>query len=135
MHTVKCLFILLIAHLTSFAQFKNIRLDEITSADGVSQPSITINKKNPNNIIAPSGLNTIHYSTDGGATWQTVKLNSSLGVYGNAVLVGDDKGEVYSFHSSAPASEGRKNEKSLDQIICHISKDGGKTWEEGAPVG
>src|SRR5688572_29929155 len=135
MHTGKCLFLLLFTSLNSFAQFKNIKLDEGSPTNRVCEPSVTINRKNPNNIVAASIMDNIYYTVDGGATWQTQKLTSPLGVYGDPVLVSDDKGNIYSFHLSDPTGEGWKNEKSLDQIICHISKDGGKTWEEGGPIG
>ncbi len=131
----KCLILFLVTSLSSFAQFKNIKLDEATSTNRVCEPSITINRKNPNNIIAASILDNIYYTLDGGITWQNHKLTSAQGVYGDPVLVSDDKGNIYSFHLSDPTGEGWKNEKSMDQILCHISKDGGKTWEEGGPVG
>jgi hypothetical protein len=129
-----CLLLLLLPNLL-WAQFKNIKLDEGVAGNSVSEPSITINKKNPTNIVAASVPNKIYYTSDGGATWQSVKLTSSLGVYKNPVLVSDDKGSIYSFHLSDPTGEGWKNDKSLDQILCHISKDGGQTWEEGAALG
>jgi hypothetical protein len=49
--------------------------------------------------------------------------------------VSDDKGTHYTFHLSDPTGEGVENEKSLDHILCHVSRDGGKTWEEGSSVG
>lgn len=122
------LFILLLPTFT-FAQFKNIRLDEATADIPVCQPGIVINKKNPNNIIAASALDNIYYTNDGGANWQSSKLK---GVYGNPVLVSDEKGNIYAFHLSG---EAKNSEKNLDQILCHVSRDGGKTWEQGGPVG
>jgi hypothetical protein len=129
-----CLLLLLIPDFL-FAQFKNIKLDDGAAESSVGEPSIVINKKNPNNIVAASGAGKIYYSSDAGSTWQTKKLTSSLGIYKNPVLVSDDKGSIYSFHLSDPTGEGWKNEKSLDQILCQISKDGGQTWEEGASLG
>lgn len=131
MRTALYFFLLLFPSIT-LAQFKNIKLDEATPANQVCQPSIVINRKNPNNIIAASARDNIYYSNDGGNNWQSLKLTSPVGVYGNPVLVSDDKGDIYTFHVSG---EGAKSEKSLDQILCHISRDGGKTWEEGAPIG
>lgn len=135
MRTGKCLLLFLFPFFTSFAQFKNIKLDEATPTNRVCEPTITINRKNPNNIVAASILDNVYYTMDGGGTWQTVKVTSPAGVYGDPVLVSDDKGTIYSFHLSDPTGEGWKNEKSMDQILCHISKDGGKTWEEGASIG
>ena len=135
MHICKCLILFLFTSLNSYGQFKNIKLDEATSTNSVCEPAITINRKNPNNIIAASITDNIYVTVDGGVTWQTSKLTSPLGVYLNPVLVSDDKGDIYSFHLSDPSGEGSKNEKSLDQIICHLSKDGGKTWQEEGSIG
>lgn len=135
MHIGKLLILFLSTSLSSFAQFKNIKLDEATATNRACEPSITINRKDPNNIVAASILDNIYYTFDAGVTWQSHKLTSPLGVYGDPVVISDDKGNIYSFHLSDPTGEGWKNDKSLDQILCHISKDGGKTWEEGAPVG
>jgi hypothetical protein len=135
MHIGRCLILFLFTSLSCYGQFKNIKLDEATATNRVCEPSITVNKKNPNNIVAASIPDNIYFTVDGGATWQTSKLTSPLGVYHNPVLVSDDKGNIYSFHLSDPSGEGSKNEKSLDQIICHLSKDGGKTWQEEGSIG
>jgi hypothetical protein len=117
------------------AQFKNIKVDESTDGKRAAEPSIAMNPGDPKNVVVATSDGTINYSFDSGQTWAKTKLSSSLGVYGDPVLVSDDKGTMYCLHLSDASGEGLKNEKSLDQIICHISKDGGKTWEEGAPVG
>jgi hypothetical protein len=49
--------------------------------------------------------------------------------------VADGKGTFYAFHLSDPTGEGWRNEKSLDHIVCHVSKDGGRTWDEGNSIG
>jgi hypothetical protein len=117
------------------AQFKNIKVDEGTDGKRAAEPSIVINPSDPKNVVVATSEGIINYSFDAGQTWAKTKLNSSLGVFGDPVLVTDDKGTMYCLHLSDGSAEGLKNEKSLDQIICHISKDGGKTWEEGAPLG
>lgn len=128
------LIFFLFVSFTSFAQFKNVKLADVASTD-LSSGRVVINKKDPANIIAASSRGNIVYTLDGGTNWQNGKFTSAAGVYGDPVLVSDDKGTVYAFNCSDPTEEGIKNEKSLDQILCHISKDGGKTWEEGSPLG
>lgn len=131
-----CVWILFFLSSTNLsAQYKNIKLDEATSGNPVTDPSIAISRKDSKNIVAASGQGNIYYTVDAGLTWEKTKVKSQYGVYGDPFLVADDKGTFYAFHLSDPAGEGLKNEKSLDQIICHISKDGGKTWEEGSAVG
>jgi hypothetical protein len=117
------------------AQFKNIKVDEGIDGKRAAEPSIAINPSDPKNVVVATSDGTINFSFDSGQTWGKTKLNSLLGVYGDPVLVSDDKGTMYCLHLSDASGEGLKNAKSLDQIICHISKDGGKTWEEGAPIG
>lgn len=117
------------------AQFKNIKLDEAVSGDRVVEPGIAVNRKDTKNIVAASMRGNIYFTLDGGLKWEKTKVSSPYGVYGDPVLVSDDKGTIYAFHLSDPTGEGRENEKSLDHIICHVSRDGGKTWDEGNSVG
>ncbi len=129
------LSLLLILSVSSFAQFKNIKLDEQTDKNRVAEPSIAINHKDPNNIVAASILDNIYSTKDGGLTWKKIKVTSPSGVYGDPVLISTDKGTFYYFHLSDPTGEGWRNEKSLDHIVCHESKDGGETWDEGSIIG
>jgi len=130
------LSLVLIAHVTVFGQFKNIKLAE--QVEGVYppvEPSITINKKNPKNIVAGVVLDRAIYSLDGGETWSESKLESSYGVYGDPALISDLKGDLYYFHLADPSGQGRNNEAWLDRIVCQKSTDGGKTWGEGVSIG
>ena len=117
------------------AQIKNIMVDEGAEGKRAGEPSIAINPSDPKNVVVASSGGTISYSFDGGGTWAQTKLSSSYGIYGDPVLVSDDKGTLACLHLSDPSGEGLKNDKSLDQIICHVSRDGGKTWNEVAPLG
>jgi len=129
------LFFLLTLSASAFAQFKNLKLDEQTEANGVTDPTIAISHKDPNNRVAASSPDNIYFTKDGGATWKKVKVTSPSGVYGSPVLISSDKGTFYYFHLSDPTGEGMKNEKSLDHIVCHESTDGGETWDAGSIVG
>ena len=136
---MKCLSILALlvaAHLSSFAQFKNIKLAE--QVDGVYppvEPSIAINKKNTKNILAGVVLDRAIYTKDGGATWSETKLESPYGVFGDPAVVSDSKGDFYFFHLADPSKQGRSSDEWLDRIVCQKSKDGGKTWSQGASIG
>jgi hypothetical protein len=44
-------FFLIVLSIHSFAQFKNLKLDEQTETKGMSEPSVAINHKDPNNIV------------------------------------------------------------------------------------
>jgi hypothetical protein len=118
------------------AQVKNIQLAK--QVDGVYpplEPSITINLKNPKNIVAGVVLDRAFYTLDGGETWSESKLTSPYGVFGDPALVSDAKGNIYFFHLADPSGKGRSNDAWLDRIVCQKSKDGGKTWNKGASIG
>ncbi|HPM31124.1 MAG TPA: sialidase family protein [Chryseolinea sp.] len=136
MHMRLSILIVLVAYsIPSFSQFKNIKLDEQTETNRVAEPSIAINHKDPNNIVAASILDNIYTTKNGGLTWKKIKVTSPSGVYGDPVLICTDKGTFYYFHLSDPTGEGWRNEKSLDHIVCHESNDGGETWDQGSIIG
>lgn len=118
------------------AQVKNVQLAE--QVEGVYpplEPSITINQKNPKNIVAGVVLDRAIYTLDEGATWSTTKLESPLGVYGDPAVISDAKGDLYFFHLADPSGQGRANDAWLDRIVVQKSTDGGKTWSEGESIG
>jgi hypothetical protein len=118
------------------AQFKNIKLAE--QKEGTYpplEPSITINKKDPNNIIAAIVLDRSVYTKDGGVTWQESILTSPYGVFGDPAVISDSKGEIYYFHLADPSGKGRSDDAWLDRIVCQKSSDGGATWTSGSSIG
>ena len=119
--------------LSAAAQFKNIKLaDQQEGQYPPSEPSISINKKNPKNIVAGAILDRVMYTLDGGETWKETRLSSPYGVNGDPSLISDAKGHLYYFHLSHP---NRGEDEWLDRIVCQKSTDGGKTWSEGESIG
>src|SRR5687768_8363291 len=104
---------LCVVSLYANAQFKNIKVDEGTDGKRAAEPSIVINPNDSKNIVVATSDGNINYSFDSGQTWARTKLTSQLGVYGDPVLVSDDKGAMYCLHLSDASGEGVKNEKSL----------------------
>jgi hypothetical protein len=128
-------FLLLVSQM-SVAQFKNIKLDEKTDGDYVCEPSIAINSKNVNNIVAASVLNNIYVTNDGGLSWKKQDLQSPLGVYGDPALIADPSGNFHFFHLSDPTlGKGDYDSEKLDRIVSHVSSDNGETWSEGSSIG
>ncbi|AYB34928.1 sialidase family protein [Chryseolinea soli] len=117
------------------AQIKNIKIADAPAGATGLEASIAVSGDKAVSVVVATAPDNIYYSSDESQTWAASKLTSTGGLYGHPVLIADDNGTVYAFHLSDPSGEGLKNEKSLDQILCHISKDGGKTWEEGGGVG
>lgn len=72
---------------------------------------------------------------DGGKNWETSKLRSSYGVFGDPCIITDKKGNFYYFHLSDPDQKGWFSDKLLDRIVGQRSSDGGKTWDNGSFMG
>jgi hypothetical protein len=121
--------------ISGYGQFRNQKLDERTQGSLACEPSIAINPKNPLNIVAASALDNVYVTTDGGMTWEKKKITSPLGVYGDPVMVADTKGTFYYFHLSHPSEKDSESEESVKHIVCHVSSDGGKTWDGGNSIG
>jgi hypothetical protein len=131
------LLVIALIPLLAYSQFKNIKLDE-QSGDGdyICEPSIAINPRYPNNIVAASVLNNIYFTKDGGTTWQKREVKSSMGVYGDPALIADDGGHFYFFHLSDPThGKGGYDSEKLDRIVVQRSSDGGDTWTDGEGIG
>lgn len=131
---LSCLFI---SVSTAFGQFKNVMLDEQEGeGDLVCEPSIAINPRDPNNMVAGAVLDNVYYTRDGGVTWKEGKLTSPYGVYGDPSVIADEKGRFYYFHLSDPTlGKGGFETEKLDRIVVQMSDDGGETWTPGAYIG
>lgn len=119
------------------ARYKNIQIHAAKAGDriGPCEPTICINPTNPLSIAAGSVLNNYHWSEDGGKTWKTSTLVSSNGVFGDPVLIADQKGHFYFAHLSDPEGKGWSSPKLLDRIVIQKSTDGGKTYDNGSFCG
>lgn len=111
-----------------FAQYENIVVDQTGYPE---EPSIMINPKNPDIVLAGSNISNYYYSTDAGYTWTEGNLTSaSWGVWGDPVLMVDTTGAFYFFHLSDPPSGNW-----IDRIVCQKTTDNGLTWNEGTHMG
>ena len=128
--------ILALIEMTAYSQqFKNILLDEGSTTNRACEPSIAVSLKDPKVIVAGSVLNNVYYTNDGGSTWNTSKLTSSMGVWGDPVVISDFKGNFYFFHLSDPTGKNWDSEEILDRIVVQESTDDGETWSDGAGIG
>lgn len=110
---------------------QNVMIASSRSGFGPCEPSICINPKDPQNIVAGSILDWVHVSNDGGLTWKNDKLKSSLGVYGDPVIRIGPEGNAYYSHLSNPKGRAYTSEEFLDRIVVQTSKDGGVTFNDG----
>ncbi|MFA4852125.1 MAG: T9SS type A sorting domain-containing protein [Bacteroidales bacterium] len=99
------------------------------------EPTIMINPKNTNEIVAGANIDKYYYSKDGGLTWTEGTLASSYGVWGDPCIIVDTAGSFYFFHLSdldPPAGNW------IDRIVCQKAdsvdgqwSDGSYTWVDG----
>lgn len=123
------LFLAVFAKLQAqLTQYLNIKLGNFS---GPNEPSICINPKNPNQVMAGSNLNYWYYSQDGGYTWTPGVLTEPvLGVWGDPVIIADTAGDFYYFHLSNPV-----NGSWIDRIVCQKFDKTTNTWGAGTFMG
>jgi hypothetical protein len=109
--------------ITSQAQHANIL---VGNTDQPEEPSIAINPKNTNEMVAGANINRFYYSKDGGQTWAGDTLSSSYGVWGDPCIVVDTTGSFYFFHLSNPPTGNW-----IDRIVCQKTDSAGGVWNDG----
>lgn len=135
--TLILFFILEGSSMEALSQVKNILLDkQLQGSAGAYDPTIAINPRYPNNIIAGSHPGNVYVTKDGGKTWTKKEMTSAFGISGDPTVVVDDKGNFFYLHISDPKSgQGGEETGKFDRIQIHKSVDGGDTWAEGESIG
>lgn len=106
------------------AHAQAVLIDEGPSVlSGVCEPSIAIDPTRPGVVYGASILDNFYTSLDSGRTWQTERIKSSYGVWGDPCLVVDQDGRLYYFHLSDPDGKNWRSEHILDRMVCQ-TKDG-----------
>lgn len=85
------------------SNFENVQLPlpkKATYHFSQVEPSIFINPKKPNEVIAGSVMNDYYYSKDGGKTWKAKSMYSKWGVNGDPCMIIDTLGRYFYFHLS-----------------------------------
>ncbi len=99
------------------------------------EPSIFVNPVNPKNIVVGVILDKIVHSFDGGYTWQSQRVTSPYGVFGDPVICADYDGNFYFAHLADTEGRGRSAQGWLDRIVIQKSTDGGVSWNGGTYTG
>lgn len=88
---------------SGYSQFENVTLPipkKATYFCSQVEPSICINPKNTDEMIAGSVMNDYYYSIDGGKTWKSKSIKSKYGVNGDPCMLIDTLERYYYFHLS-----------------------------------
>ena len=102
----------------------------ISNQNDPNEPSIAINPKNTNELVAGSNINNYYYSTDGGLNWTEDILSSTYGVWGDPAIACDTTGSFYFFHLSNPPSGSW-----IDRIVSQRMPSLGAAWTNGGFAG
>ncbi len=119
--------LLLIFSFTVFGQYQNIKISDVSSPN---EPSISMNPKNTNELVAGTNLNSFMYSVDGGLNWTRQEMESDYGVAGDPCLITDTAGFFYYLHLSSPW-----NGSWLDRIVCQKFDLESEEWIADAYMG
>ena len=114
----------------SFSVYAQFTVVDVSTNSYPAEPSIAMDPAAPNWLIAAANLNVFFVSSDTGKTWTESRVTSTLGVYGDPVMMIDTAGDFYFFHLSNPT-----NGSWIDRIVCQKSIDSGLTWNDGSFVG
>jgi hypothetical protein len=102
---MKSLFLftlLTFSFLFGFSQFPNVMITD--EGYSLSEPSISMNPRNPDMLMAGSNIWHYFYSVDGGWNWTQGDLTSSQnGVWGDPCIIVDTAGDFYFLHLSNPS--------------------------------
>lgn len=120
-------FVFVLCAVFVFAQHSNIL---ISTTDEPNEPSIIINPKNTQEIVAGANLDNVYISDNGGLTWSEAKMSSSFGVWGDPVICVDTTGAFFFFHLSNPAVGNW-----IDRIVCQKLDSINGTWSDGSFTG
>ena len=97
------------------------------------EPCIAINYLNINQLVVGTNSNagnTYYYSQDAGLTWKQGSLVSTLGFYGDPVLLSDTLGNFYYFHLSESNTA-----TPPDRIVCPKLTGISNSWSNGTFTG
>ncbi len=110
-----------------FAQHPNIKISDQFNPN---EPSIVLDPRQPNRLVAGANLNNVYTSADTGSTWTKAQLLSPYGVWGDPCVGVDTTGAFYFLHLSNP-----DNGTWIDRIVCQKSTNYGQSWSPGTFTG
>lgn len=99
-------------------QYTNVQID---ASGGPEEPSIIMNPKNTNLIVAGSNIDNYYYSSNGGSSWSKGTLTGTYQVWGDPCMSVDTLGNFYFFHLV-------NGSYFIDRMGCHKSTNNGVSY-------
>jgi|WetSurMetagenome_2_1015567.scaffolds.fasta_scaffold07288_5 hypothetical protein len=124
--TILLILFTLLININVFPQYTNVTIFTPTLSSPPEEPSICINPKNINFLVAGANINYVSYSTNGGTNWATAYglQSSSYGVWGDPCILCDTNGAFYYIHLANPPSPGNW----IDRIVIQKSTNNGVSF-------
>ncbi len=101
MKSILSLLALLLAPLLAAAQSAHPNV-LVSAVNNPNEPAITLNPKNPQQLVAGANIDNAYASTNGGQTWARQQLASPEHVWGDPSVVCDTTGAFYFLHLTNP---------------------------------
>lgn len=112
----------------AMGQYENIL---ISTQSSPNEPSICMDPKNPDHLLAGANINSYYYSIDGGYNWTRGTLSSpENGVWGDPCIIVDTAGAFYFLHLANP-SDGHW----IDRIVSQKYDIESNTWSYDSFMG
>lgn len=112
----------------AFGQYENVMISSVSSPN---EPSICMNPRNTNELVAGANIRSYYYSIDGGHNWTRGTLSSpENGVWGDPCIIVDTAGDFYFMHLSDPA-----NGSWIDRIVSQKYDIDTDTWSADSYMG
>lgn len=127
-------FSVLLSQQLGFAQVKFGKEKELGNPMmRCNEPAIAVNPINTRYQLIATNVKHMFVSRNGGKKVKHQLMHSSMGVYGDPVLLYDRDEIVYYAHLAQDKS--KEWPESFDQIVIHKSVNNGKTWNDGIGIG
>ncbi|MDQ2772700.1 MAG: glycosyl hydrolase [Bacteroidota bacterium] len=101
MKSILSLLALLLSPLLTLAQSPHPNV-LVSAVNNPNEPSVTLNPKNPQQLVAGANTDNAYVSTNGGQTWARQQLASPQHVWGDPSVVCDTTGAFYFLHLTNP---------------------------------
>jgi hypothetical protein len=128
MRKLVLIFVLFVYNLIALAQYENV---VISNVSGPNEPSISMDPKNPDHLVAGANTDKYFISEDGGHTWSSGILTSpGYIVWGDPCIITDTAGDFYFLHLSYEV-----NGPWIDRIYCQKYDFDNGYWTDGSYMG